>query len=69
MASTTEQSTQATTGHAWTGWYRASARASWRAVVQASTDREAWDRLLNHPERGDRCVLPHGQHPDQGKRR
>lgn len=52
-----------------TGWYRQTARDPWQALVQAASDREAWDKLLDRPERGDRCVTATGIHPDQGKRR
>ncbi len=72
MATQTEpsiSSEQAAASPAWTGWFRAGSRDPWRPVVQASSDTAAWDRLRDHPERGDKCVLPHGRHPDEGKRR
>jgi hypothetical protein len=50
------------------GWFRPHSKAPWRAVVQAGTSTEAWDRLFDLKCGGDKVVTD-GRHPDAGKRR
>ncbi len=47
----------------WTGWHRRGRGDRWQAVVQAATEAEAWDKLLDWEEAGDQYVLPKGRHP------
>ena len=63
----TMTNTTATPG--FTGWHRPDRRFTWRAVVSAPTEAEAWARLLDYAA-GDKCGLPVGQDPNQagGKR-
>jgi hypothetical protein len=50
------------------GGRRAGSGHPWRPVVQGATEAEAWDRLLDAAEGGDKAVLAEGNRPDDGCR-
>lgn len=49
------------------GWYRLNRRRPWRPVVQADTERDCLNKLLNKPP-GDKLVLPAGSDPNRRER-
>ena len=49
---------------AWSGWFRPRG-GTWRRVVEAESESEAWGMILAFTEgSGDKCVLPAGRNPD-----
>jgi hypothetical protein len=64
MSTPTATADHAATGPAalpWTGWHRPTASTQWRAVCQAASEAEAWDRLAAEAPAGDPLtVLPRG---------
>jgi hypothetical protein len=49
---------------AFTGWHRPSIRHSWRALVQAESEEEAWGMLLCAVTGGDKTVTPLHRDPN-----
>ena len=68
MTTTHGESPKMARPSAFTGWYRATSRQPWQAVCHADSEREAWDLLLARKDSGDKCVLPAGRDPNDGKR-
>jgi hypothetical protein len=40
------------------GWHRKNKHQPWRRIVEAATEADCWDRLLNHAlPSGEKCVV------------
>lgn len=50
---------------AWTGWlYQTWDHGpAWKAIVESDSKGMCWAELIDYGTRGDKCVLPTGQHP------
>jgi hypothetical protein len=60
--------TQAASPAPWAGWHRMNSRDAWKKVCEASSSREAWAKLFDLRQGGDKCVTPANRTPDSGKR-